>query len=543
MPTAASPTRLALKGRIVTMSTGATPPVLDSGIVYVIGNRLEQVAPAAAPAPATFESVPVVETGGTIYPGLIELHNHLSYDALRMWRVPQQYTNRDDWPRHPDYRRLISGPMTVLGRTAGFPEAVVRYVEAKCLLGGVTTSQGIALFSDAGIMRFYRGLVRNVEEAGGPTMPAAQAKISDVMATDVQSFFAHLRKSRSLLLHLSEGTDTRARAHFQSLRLPDGSFAITPALAGIHCVALTAADFQVLSANGGSMVWSPFSNLLLYGQTADVRAAREAGVVMGLGSDWSPSGSKNLLGELKVARLVSAAQGNLFSDEELVAMATRNAARIIKWDQAVGSLEPGKVADLIVVRGTDQDAYAQLLESSEPDLVLVMIDGVPRYGTPELMAGAGPGTEDWTVGGAPRTLNLAQADADPLVGTLTLRAATDRLVDGLHRLKDLALALEHAPKPAALAPGAGGPRWYLQLDQEEAQGFSLRPRFGGGSADAAPERIADILMAAAQPLSSLLGPLELDPVTVADDADFLPLVAQQVNLPDEVKNRLPQLYS
>ena len=53
------------------------------------------------------------------------------------------------------------------------------------------------------------------------------------------------------------------------------------------------------------MIWSPLSNLLLYGGTAHVDAAREAGVTIGLGSDWSPTGSKNLLGELKVAWLYS----------------------------------------------------------------------------------------------------------------------------------------------------------------------------------------------------------------------------------------------
>ena len=53
------------------------------------------------------------------------------------------------------------------------------------------------------------------------------------------------------------------------------------------------------------MVWSPLSNLLLYGATARVDAAKRAGVRIGLGSDWSPSGSKNLLGELKVAWLYS----------------------------------------------------------------------------------------------------------------------------------------------------------------------------------------------------------------------------------------------
>jgi len=57
------------------------------------------------------------------------------------------------------------------------------------------------------------------------------------------------------------------------------------------------------------MVWSPFSNLLLYGGTSDIARARNEGVLIALGPDWSPSGSKNLLGELKVARLVSEEAG------------------------------------------------------------------------------------------------------------------------------------------------------------------------------------------------------------------------------------------
>ena len=61
------------------------------------------------------------------------------------------------------------------------------------------------------------------------------------------------------------------------------------------------------------MVWSPFSNLLLYGGTADVARARQEGVLMALGPDWSPTGSKNLLAELKVARLVSEDAGGVFT--------------------------------------------------------------------------------------------------------------------------------------------------------------------------------------------------------------------------------------
>lgn len=46
---------------------------------------------------------------------------------------------------------------------------------------------------------------------------------------------------------------------------------------GIHCAALAPGAFQILAGHGGPMVWSPLSNLLLYGQTADIAAAKQAG--------------------------------------------------------------------------------------------------------------------------------------------------------------------------------------------------------------------------------------------------------------------------
>src|SRR5688500_20413054 len=53
--------------------------------------------------------------------------------------------------------------------------------------------------------------------------------------------------------------------------------------------------------NGAKLVWSPLSNLLLYGKTAAVYDAIAAGVMVSLGTDWTPSGSPNLLTELKIA--------------------------------------------------------------------------------------------------------------------------------------------------------------------------------------------------------------------------------------------------
>jgi hypothetical protein len=141
------------------------------------------------PAPDGFETAAVLQTGGTIFPGLIELHNHLSYNALPLWApVPKRFTDRDQWADHRDYRPLVSGPMTVIGKTPELLPALVRYVECKCLLGGVTTSQGIRLSSNAGVSRYYRGIVRNVEQTKEAALPEAQTRVQDVDARDARAF-------------------------------------------------------------------------------------------------------------------------------------------------------------------------------------------------------------------------------------------------------------------------------------------------------------------------------------------------------------------
>src|SRR3546814_19434204 len=86
-----------------------------------------------------------------------------------------------------------------------------------------------------------------------------------------------------------------------------------------------------------------------------------AGRTIGRGSDWSPSGSKNLLGELKAAHACNRAAGEPFSAREIVAMATRNAAKLLKWEQGVGSLQAGQRADPIVVRSQVRAPSTQLI--------------------------------------------------------------------------------------------------------------------------------------------------------------------------------------
>jgi 5-methylthioadenosine/S-adenosylhomocysteine deaminase len=349
-----------------------------------------------------------------------------------------------------------------------------------------------------------------------------------VPATEASHFLARLQSPRRMLLHLAEGIGTRARSHFLDLRLADGRWALAPNLIGIHAAGLVAEDFAVLAEHGVGIVWSPLSNLLLYGATADVGAARAAGVAIALGGDWSPSGSKNLLGELKAARVAAPAS---VPDDDLVAMATCTPARLLGWQGELGSLRPGSRADLLVVderQGQTGGPYRPLLEAHESGLGLVMIDGVARFGRPGLLAAlAVPDPEPVRVGGRQRVINLVDAAEDPLVAGLSLAKASEALHDAMQHLPELAAEDERRPK---LRDDDG---WRLDLDhQVPEETFAPPAGLVGGFV---PAQLA-------APLSTLLEPMRPDRLTAADDASFLATLAAEQNLPEALRRELLALY-
>src|SRR5205807_2588824 len=143
--------------------------------------------------------------------------------------------------------------------------------------------------------------------------------------------------------------------------------------------------------------------------------------------DWSPSGSRSLLGELKVAHVYSENSGRIFTDQELLRLATTQGASILGWEDQLGSIQVGKRADLTVVAGQAQPPYGQLLGGDERRVLLVVINGTPRYGTTALLAADGPDLEPLRVGGESRVLYLAQAQEDPDVAAVTYAQAQSRL--------------------------------------------------------------------------------------------------------------------
>jgi len=122
----AAPQRLILRGRIVTMDAVAS--VISDGFVAIEGNKIAQVGSSEQSLAPKFLGTTAINTNGTIYPGLIELHNHPSYNAIPLWQVSVAFPNRAVWRRDTDYKRRVSVPASLLTHdpTSEIARSVIR---------------------------------------------------------------------------------------------------------------------------------------------------------------------------------------------------------------------------------------------------------------------------------------------------------------------------------------------------------------------------------------------------------------------------------
>lgn len=511
---AGEPNKLAVHGTVVSMAGDPQP---DS-VVYIENGRIKAISAAASPVPAGFSDAPRVDTDGMIYPGLLDLHNHLPYNILPLWKPPRRFDNRAQWLRHPEYSRHIGEPMdVVIGSGQGAIKAIIRYVEVKLLLGGVTSTQGLR--SRFGGQGFYRGVVRNFEAPDEPGMPGAGSRVIDIDQAATADLRDSLDSGRPLFFHLAEGIDTKARQQF--LLLKENSL-LRKNLIGIHSLGLLPTQRRAMKTAKSWTVWSPLSNSLLYGQTIDPAVLKKQKSLFALGCDWTPSGSRNLLMELKVAWLctqqVSPAADSL-GFKDLAEAVTSRAATAAAWQDHLGTIEVGKLADLLVLDAKHDDPYENLLRATEREVKLVMVGGTPRCGDQTLMRMAGlvdSKTEALTVGGRKKRLYLHQQDS-PLQ-SLTFNAARERLE---HVLSDL-----DTPRnsPGIFEPLGGQPPIEIELDMQPIE------------VDGGPSPLADL-----PPLSSV----KLDAPTVVDDPALFDALDAFEHLPDFYKgpNGLRQFYT
>ncbi|MGZ8605505.1 MAG: amidohydrolase family protein [Actinomycetota bacterium] len=403
---------LALLGTVVTFDEAE--PVVEDGAVYVDGATIVDVRRAADPPPVGLASVTRIRTEGYIYPGLVDLHNHLGYNVRSLWFAPrpEPYTTRNQWPNASTYSAEITQPSKLLAKVAA--KAVLKFAEAKAIVGGTTAIQG-----SPGLSRPYEGwLVRNIDnETFGTAVDRIRQSVINLGPDDLSRYADAMGDGSAFVYHLAEGTDAGLLDEFADV---DGSGCLQDRLIAIHATALGTTQFSRWADEGaGAIVWSPFSNLWLYRDTTKVVQARDEGLLVCLGADWGPSGSKNVLGELKVADLWNRTRlGGAFSDLELCRMVTSNAGDALgrAWGERIGRIRRDLVADLVVTAPHRDDPYRNLIESTERHVRLVIVGGRAAFGNDSLMEDAGAvGREPISVAGIERSvamLDPAIPDAD-----------------------------------------------------------------------------------------------------------------------------------
>ena len=357
----------ALHGGVITPS-GAW----SSGYVTVAAGEITRVAKTKP------TDVRVLETDGVILPGLLDLHGHPEFNVFAAWEPPKLYPNRYAWRRSKPYQALVRDPQNVL-LTQVPPKTQTRYAEVRALVGGVTGIQGASGASSAS----SEPLVRNLDQwafgahrarsmvdlpSGTFGLPSFQAVMKRIGAGDVNAFYLHLSEGR-------RGDEVSAKEFQRFLDLGGA----TPVTNIIHGSALTVDDLHTVAGLGCRLVWSPQSNLRLYGETTLAGEAIAAGMPVALGADWLPSGSTSLLAEMKVARRELARQGHPVAAADLVAMVTSVAARVAGLDEHLGSIAVGRPADLLVLERHHADAYENVCLADPSWVELACIGGDVTY--------------------------------------------------------------------------------------------------------------------------------------------------------------------
>jgi 5-methylthioadenosine/S-adenosylhomocysteine deaminase len=428
---------LVVKGRLMPLASdghasadGAAsagrPATVDGRLWIGDDARIAAVTEGDQPGPPGFDAASTVDVGtALVLPGLIDLHNHLAYNTLPLWTEPGRTTpfpHHNSWPDASTYPARVTWPAYAF--ITACPDELLAYVETKAIVGGTTSIQGSPPKN-----RPREGwLVRDVDDEtwGGKDPNLVYASTLTMTPDQLAQRAERMRAGSVFIYHCGEGQPGSIVA--REFRDAAAAGCLQRRFVAVHCNSVAPPALRRWTQHG-AIAWSPLSNLWLYGSTTDIPAVLEAGLTVCLGADWGPSGSKNVLGELKAARVVADHYGWPLTDEHLVRMVTCNPGDVLAraWGRQTGRLQPDAIADVTVIASTDgADPFHRVVTATEHDVRLVIVDGQARYGTPELMRAAGATTvTSITVNGHRRALSLSHP-ADPAT-VWPWQAVLDRL--------------------------------------------------------------------------------------------------------------------
>lgn len=376
--------------RIVTMDDRrreiAGDVLVEDGVIRAVG----EIAPGAAEGVAE-----VVDAAGCVVtPGLVNTHHHL-YQCLTRAVPAGQDARLFGWLKtlYPIWARMEPEDMAVSAEL-GLSELAL----SGCTMSsdhlyifpnGVRLEDTIEAAGRVGV-RFHptRGAMSVGESAGGLPPDALVERESAILAdmervvdafhdpspgamvrvglapcspfsvsTGLMADTAVLARDRGVMLHTHLAENDEDIAYSESrFGCRPGQYAEDLGWTGehvwhAHCVKLDRAEIALFARSGTGVAHCPASNCRLGSGIAPVRAMRDAGVTVGLGVDGSASNDAgHLLAEARQALLLQrvANGGDAMSAREALEIATLGGARVLGRQAELGSIEPGKRADLAI---------------------------------------------------------------------------------------------------------------------------------------------------------------------------------------------------
>jgi cytosine/adenosine deaminase-related metal-dependent hydrolase len=353
--------------------------ILRGGRVAVDANRAERrdLAVSRGQFTAAARGPEIDVTGFMILPGLINAHDHLSFNLFPLLGRPP-YANATEWAR--DIYRPDESPVR---EHRAVPRRVrLGWGGLKNLVSGVTT----VAHHDPDPARAF-----------GARFPVRIAKAgwahSLAFTPDIAQRKHRTPKDVPFVLHLAEATDgAGAREIFELDRMG----LLDERVAIVHGVALDRAGWNLLRRRKASVITCPVSNLYTLRRTLE-RSAFEKGVRIALGTDSAITAPGDILDALRAAREVWK-----LSAARLYRMVTGDAAAILRMQDGRGEIRQGGVADFVVVRDGGRSPAATLLDLREIEMSVVR--GRIRLVSERFQQFAGPRFEWLTVAGRGRKM-------------------------------------------------------------------------------------------------------------------------------------------
>lgn len=413
MPEIQAIDRLLLGGHVVTMDNDWR--VLEDGAVAIRGADIVEVG-AAEDLAGRYRAVTgeILDTRGRlILPGLINTHTH-GADSLfrgllddlalepwleRLWVVEKQILSPETVGAGARlaYAEMIRGGTTTALDMFWYPEAsavAAREMGFRVITGPVwfDSTEIDGLTPDERTRRgteFMQEYHRDplitpcVLPHGTYTVAPPQLETARDLAAEFDVLLStHLSETAAEVTQIESQYGRRPPEHLDVLEM------LGPKTVLAHCVHLEDAEIDLLAERRAVVAHCPLSNLKLGSGVARLDPMRQAGVRVGLGTDGPVSG--NDLDMWLTLRLTAVLHKGVHQDPSLIpardviAMATREAAAALGKENEIGSLEPGKRADIIVVNADRPhltpmfDVYSHLVYAvGREDVETVLIHGRP----------------------------------------------------------------------------------------------------------------------------------------------------------------------